>query len=47
VVEEAILGMTMKMIMKRVNRIHMAAGKGPGMGREQRMGRGNGRQLRM
>ena len=45
-VEEAVLVMAMTVTTTRVRRTHRAVRKGPGMGREERMGRGTGRRLR-
>jgi len=44
-VEKAILVMAMTMRMVRVRRTVRAVRKGPGMGREQRTGRGKGRGM--
>jgi hypothetical protein len=45
-VEGAILAMAMTMTTARVRRPRMVVRKGPGTGREQRMGRGTGMRLR-
>jgi hypothetical protein len=43
-VEGAVLAMAITMTMARVRRTHRAVRKGPGKGREQRIGRGMGKR---